>query len=72
MKNNEYLTINSHKMMQIDTNRDKRPLLIKYNYSGPPFKILILYPGLTRVKELLMKMRLYLLHMKTSYMTTSK
>lgn len=51
MKNNEYLTINSHKMMQIDTNRDKRPLLIKYNYSGPPFKILILYPGLTRVKR---------------------
>lgn len=51
LKNNEFLTINSHKMMQIDRGIDNKPTLIKYNYKHPPYKWLIIAPGLNRVKK---------------------
>lgn len=51
MKNNEYLQINSPTSMQIDRGGSEKPLIIKYTYSHPPFKILFLYPGLNRAKR---------------------
>lgn len=50
LKPNEFLTVNSNTMMQIDRGNQK-PLLIKYNYEAPPYKWLFVVPGLNRVKR---------------------
>lgn len=50
LKHDEYLTINSLTIMQIDRSKG-RPLLIRYNYDYPPYKWLFVVPGLNRVKR---------------------
>jgi len=50
LKHDEYLTINSSTIMQIDRSKG-RPLLIRYNYDYPPYKWLFVVPGLNRVKR---------------------
>ncbi|MGI6771585.1 MAG: hypothetical protein ACOX5Y_04155 [Acholeplasmataceae bacterium] len=50
LKHDEYLTINSSTIMQIDRSKG-RPLLIRYNYDYPPYKWLFVVPGVNRVKR---------------------
>ena len=64
LKYDEYLTINSSSIMQIDR-RKGRPLLIRYNYDYPPYKWLFVVPGINRVKRALNESEVDFINYKT-------
>lgn len=51
LKHNEHLTVNSNTKMQIDRYKNDKPIILRYNYQFPPFKWLLVIPGINRVKR---------------------
>lgn len=66
LKPNEYLTINSPTVMQIDRGKDKS-LILRYNYDYPPFKWLFTVPGVKRVKRAINESEVVFINYETKF-----
>ncbi len=66
LKPNEFLTINSSTIMQIDRGKDK-PLLVRYNYDYPPYKWLFVVPGINRIKRAINESEVVFINYETEF-----
>ncbi|MGI6782079.1 MAG: hypothetical protein ACOX56_04585 [Acholeplasmataceae bacterium] len=66
LKPNEFLTINSSTIMQIDRGKDK-PLLVRYNYDYPPYKWLFVVPGMNRIKRAINESEVVFINYETEF-----